>query len=145
MTKKLLAVGCAVAAPFLYPGPRTSSAQTTPAAQTRSSTQTPSAAPTAVSPQRQLLDRYCVGCHSQRAKAAGQEAARTLTLDDLDPARVGEHPETWELVVRKLRAGMMPPANSRRPDKVTYDGFTTWLENSGSHRGDYAPPPGLTA
>ena len=92
----------------------------------------------------QLLDRYCVGCHSQRAKAAGQDSARTLTLDDLDPARVSEHPDKWELVVRKLRAGMMPPANSRRPDKVTYDGFITWLENELDRTPRYyAPPPGL--
>ncbi len=36
--------------------------------------------------QRALLDRYCVSCHNQQAKAAGQEPARKLTLDDLDPA-----------------------------------------------------------
>ena len=46
-------------------------------------------APPAVSPQRALLNQYCVGCHNQRAKAAGQEAARKLTLDDLDVAKIG--------------------------------------------------------
>src|SRR5215813_7454568 len=88
-----------------------------------------SAAVPSPTPQRVLLDRYCVACHNQRARAAGQEPARKLTLDDLDPARVSEHPDKWELVVRKLRAGMMPPAGSRRPDKAAYDGFITWLEN----------------
>src|SRR5262249_23250212 len=123
LMKRLLAIGCAVVAPFLYPNAQTPSAQTTTAAQTPAASPTP-----APSPQRQLLDRYCVGCHNQRAKAAGQEAGRKLTLDDLDPAHISEHPDKWELVVRRLRAGMMPPANSRRPDKATYDGFITWLE-----------------
>src|SRR5262245_48195278 len=85
-------------------------------------------APPPASPQRALLNQYCVGCHNQRAKAAGQEAARKLTLDDVDVANVSEHAETWELVVRKMRAGMMPPANARRPDKAAYGGFITWLE-----------------
>src|SRR5207302_1481733 len=50
----------------------------------------------------------------------------------------------WELVVRKMRAGMMPPANSRRPDKVTYDGFITWLEGELDKAAvPFAPPPGL--
>ena len=103
-----------------------------------------SAAVPSPTPQRVLLDRYCVGCHNQRGRAAGQEPARKLTLDDLDPARVSDHPDKWELVVRKLRAGMMPPAGSRRPDKAAYDGFITWLENELDRTAvAYAPPPGL--
>src|SRR5262249_30613954 len=49
-----------------------------------------------------------------------------------------------ETVVRKLRAGMMPPAGSRRPDKTTYASFITWLENE-LDRGaqPFMPPPGL--
>jgi Protein of unknown function (DUF1592)/Protein of unknown function (DUF1588)/Protein of unknown function (DUF1585)/Protein of unknown function (DUF1587)/Protein of unknown function (DUF1595) len=147
MTKRLLALGCAVTVPFVFSalgqtvGP--GSAQTARSAGPSLAAQPP-ASPAPSSPQRALLDRYCVGCHSQRAKAAGQDSARKLTLDDLDPARVGEHPDKWELVVRKLRAGMMPPANSRRPDKATYDGFTTWLENELDRTAVvYTPPPGL--
>jgi len=120
MTKRLLAFGCAVIVPFVYSalGP-TASAGGADAARgaAPSAAAQPPSAPASNSPQRVLLDRYCVGCHSQRARAAGQDSARKLTLDDLDPARVSEHPDKWELVVRKLRAGMMPPANSRRPDR----------------------------
>ena len=39
------------------------------------------------SPERALLDRYCVGCHNQRTKTAG------LTLDAMDVADVAEHAE----------------------------------------------------
>jgi hypothetical protein len=149
MTKRLLAIGCAVILPFVSvvlaetEGPGRAQAGRSPATtappQPASVAQLPSK-----SPQRALLDQYCVGCHNQPAKTTGQEAARKLTLDDLDPAHVGEHPEKWELVVRKLRAGMMPPANSRRPDKVAYDGFITYLENELDRTAvAYTPPPGL--
>jgi len=126
MVKSLVAGACALAVPFAV--------AVVPAAQP---------APPA-SPQRALINQYCVSCHNQRAKAAGQEAARKLTLDDLDVTKVGEHAEAWEMVVRKLRAGMMPPANSRRPDKATYNGFITWLETELDRSAQpYMPPPGL--
>jgi uncharacterized protein DUF1592/uncharacterized protein DUF1588/uncharacterized protein DUF1587/uncharacterized protein DUF1595/uncharacterized protein DUF1585 len=147
MTNRLLALGCAVMVPFVFAGlGQTASPGSGPAARTASmpAAAQPASTPAPGSPQRALLDRYCVGCHSQRAKAAGQDSARKLTLDDLDPARVSEHPAQWELVVRKLRAGMMPPASARRPDKATYDGFITWLENELDRSAVvYAPPPGL--
>jgi hypothetical protein len=95
-------------------------------------------------PQRELLDRYCVGCHNRRARSAGQEPARKLTLDDLDVTRIGDHADVWERVVRKMRAGMMPPAGSRRPDRAAYEGLITWLEGELDKRATpYAPPPGL--
>jgi hypothetical protein len=108
----------------------------------------PAARPAAaVSPQRALLNQYCVPCHNEKAKGGkgpAAEAARKLTLDDLDLAEMGSHAEAWERVVRKLRAGMMPPAGARRPDPQTYKGFITWLENElDRSAAPYMPPPGL--
>ena len=77
----------------------------------------------AQSPQRALLDKYCVTCHNQKLKTAN------LMLDKLDPARVGSDPEAWEKVVRKLRAGMMPPQGLPRPDPAAYEALTVALEN----------------
>src|SRR4029078_6206846 len=52
--------------------------------------------------------------------------------------------ETWELIVRKLRAGMMPPSGMKRPEPATYKAFITWLENELDRTaGTYTPPPGL--
>ncbi|OLC45536.1 MAG: hypothetical protein AUH43_15915 [Acidobacteria bacterium 13_1_40CM_65_14] len=134
MTVRVLAIGCLATLPIVVAA----------TGQTAGRTSAPPAAATPPSAQRALLDRYCVGCHNQRGKAAGLEPARKLTLDDLDIARIGEHADAWERVVRKLRAGMMPPAGSRRPDKATYDGFITWLENELDRNAmPYAPPPGL--
>src|SRR5919197_1783156 len=79
--------------------------------------QSSAAAPDTSQSPRALVDRYCVGCHGQKAKAAGQDSARKLTLDDVDMTQIAERADVWERVVRKLRAGMMPPAGVRRPDK----------------------------
>src|SRR5438034_6628198 len=142
MTKRALAVACVAITPFAVAIALAATGQT--AASQPVQTQPASAAQAQVPPQRALLDRYCVSCHNQRARAAGQEPARKLTLDDLDIDHVGAHAEAWERVVRKLRAGMMPPAGSRRPDKTTYTGFITWLENELDKAAiPYAPPPGL--
>jgi hypothetical protein len=73
--------------------------------------------------QRAVLDQYCVTCHNQKLKTAG------LQLDKMDLARVGEQAETWEKVVRKLRAGMMPPQGLPRPTPGAYEALTVTLEN----------------
>src|SRR5207237_3952280 len=47
-------------------------------------------------PDRGVIDRYCLGCHSVRAKAGN------FVLEGLDPARTSDDVESWEKVVRKL-------------------------------------------
>ncbi len=79
-------------------------------------------AASARSPQRALLDRYCVTCHNQRLLTGG------LALDVADVSRVGEAPDVWEAVVLKLRGGMMPPAGRPRPDGAALDELRGWLE-----------------
>ncbi len=94
--------------------------------------------------ERDLLNRYCVGCHSERAKAAGMDSARKISLDSIDLTNVHPHAEKLELVVRKLRAGMMPPAGARRPEPAVYKSMTSWLENELDRTATpYTPPPGL--
>ena len=80
-------------------------------------------APLPTAAERKLLDQYCVTCHNQRLKTAN------LTLDKLDPANVAAQPEAWEKVVRKLRAGMMPPSGLPRPAAADYAALTVSLEN----------------
>ena len=88
---------------------------------------------------RALLDQYCVICHNQgvvNSVATANEGLQTtqlrnlgLTLDTEDVSNLAENPEVWEKVVNKLRVGVMPPPNYPRPDKLSYDGFRSWLEN----------------
>ena len=74
---------------------------------------------------RATLDRYCLTCHTQRLKTQGTVP---ISLEGLDLARVGADAQVWEKVVLKLRAGLMPPASSPRPDKATHDALASWLE-----------------
>ena len=83
----------------------------------------PSAAGESLDTQRTLIDRYCVTCHNKRSKTAG------LGLDSFDLSQVGQHADTWEKVVRKLRSGLMPPAGRPRPDETAYRGLLSWLES----------------
>src|SRR5687768_16786697 len=73
------------------------------------SRQAPAAAvATAPSPQRALLDKYCVSCHNQKRPTA------ELSLQSIDVQNVSAHTEVWERVLRKVRSGEMPPASMPR-------------------------------
>ena len=84
--------------------------------------------------------RSCVTCHNSRLKTGGL----ILENDQLDFARLAEHPELAEKVVRKVRAGLMPPTDARRPDTATMESWIRWMENE-LDRGakTHLPAPGL--
>jgi len=115
MKKRLLLAGC-TALVLAIPG----YGQT--AGPQKQSAATGAAPATSATAQRALLDQYCVTCHNDRTKRAN------LTLEKLDLATVGDNPQLWEKVVRKLRAGVMPPPGMRRPELTAYTGLTEWLE-----------------
>src|SRR5467141_2354776 len=73
---------------------------------------------------RALLDQYCVTCHNQKLKTAG------LALDQMDPSNPAQNTEAWEKVVRKLRAGVMPPQGMPRPNPSSYEALTVSLETA---------------
>src|SRR5262249_16707455 len=90
------------------------------------------------SEERALLDRYCVGCHNQRTRSGN------LALDVLDERQVALQPQTWEKVVRKVRAGLMPPAGRPRPDEATQDWFVSRLSGQLDRAFEQRPDPGRT-
>ena len=92
------------------------------------------AAPAA--PENQTVKQYCAGCHNDRTKAGG------LTLADFDIERAAQHPETSEKIIRKLRAGMMPPAGARRPEEATLLGLRRTLETQMDRWAAANPNPG---
>ena len=102
------------------------------ASASRSTGQTPAVEP------RQVVDKYCVGCHNTRTRA-GDLVLEKLAVDD--PA----HAETWEKVIGKLNAGMMPPPSAPRPDRATYDGLIHALESSMDRMAKAAPNAGRPA
>ncbi|PYR36524.1 MAG: hypothetical protein DMF89_12595 [Acidobacteria bacterium] len=91
-----------------------------------------------VSPERALLNRYCVGCHNPRLKSGN------LILDAIDVSKVADDPETWEKVVRKLRGGLMPPSGRPRPDEATYKGLLTTIQSRLDTAAVQHPDPGRT-
>ncbi len=95
--------------------------------------------PPSATPQRALLNKYCVTCHNERLRTAG------LTLEKLDVDNVGAGAEVWEKVLRKVAAGVMPPAGVPRPDQATVGNFTSWLETALDRASAAKPNPGRVA
>ncbi|HJZ77952.1 MAG TPA: DUF1592 domain-containing protein [Vicinamibacterales bacterium] len=88
--------------------------------------------------QRAIVNQYCVPCHNARLKTAN------LLLDEVDLAALGSHPSVGEKIVRKLRAGLMPPTNARRPDPATMESLIRGMENTLDRAATpHVPPPGL--
>jgi mono/diheme cytochrome c family protein len=99
--------------------------------------QAPAAAPAATASTTQaVVTKYCISCHNQKAKTGG------LALDVANVADPGAHPEIWERVVEKLRAGSMPPPGRPRPDTATYEAAATELELALDRAWAAHPDPG---
>jgi hypothetical protein len=106
----------------------------------------PAAPATIASPEAEkaFFTQYCYGCHNQAAKTRGVESALRITLDSLDTANFEKNPEEWEKVVRKLRAGMMPPSGMPRPKPEVLESAIVFAENELDRSAKlHIPPPGL--
>jgi mono/diheme cytochrome c family protein len=99
---------------------------------------TRAAAATAPVNTRALLDKYCVTCHNAKLKTAN------LLLDEFDVTHMADHPEIAETVIRKMRAGLMPPTNMPRPAPEVFEAWIRSMEgemDKGAH--PHLPAPGL--
>jgi len=94
--------------------------------------------------EKTFFSQYCYGCHNTAAKTRGVESALRLTLDQLDTAHIEKDPEVWEKVVRKLRAGMMPPSGLPRPKPEVLESAIVFVENELDRTAKvHIPAPGL--
>ena len=89
---------------------------------------------------RQTIDRYCVGCHNGRMKSTA--TATGVVLDSAPLDRIVEDGAIWEKVIRKLRAGAMPPAGMPRPADGTLDALAAHLERTLDEAAAARPDPG---
>jgi mono/diheme cytochrome c family protein len=96
------------------------------------------AAPARMTAERQkaVVTQYCLGCHN------GQSASAGLNLASLDFARLDDHAETAEKIIRKLRAGMMPPPGQPRPDRAAVSELVESLESAMDKAAALRPNPG---
>ena len=69
-----------------------------------------------------LPTKYCAACHSVRAKMGG------FVLEGVKPGDAGRRPDIWEKVIRKIKAGEMPPAGAPNPGRAQLRVFTSGLE-----------------
>jgi hypothetical protein len=80
----------------------------------------------------QVVQQYCVVCHNDQALTGN------VTLQRFDVERAAENAQTAERMIRKLRAGMMPPPGAPRPSPDTLLALVETLE-SGVDRAAGAP------
>jgi len=90
---------------------------------------------------RAFLQTYCITCHSQQMKSRGTVP---VAFDTLDASAVANDAKTWEQVVRKMRAGVMPPAGVKRADKTAHEQFLSWVEGELDRAARERPNPGRT-
>jgi cytochrome c553 len=64
----------------------------------------------------------CATCHNDRVRSGN------VSLQSFQVATAGQHRETTEKMIRKLRAGQMPPPGSKRPDAAVLDALADVLE-----------------
>ncbi|HZM58168.1 MAG TPA: DUF1592 domain-containing protein [Vicinamibacterales bacterium] len=105
------------------------------AAQESRSPVTPAAA-SSPADYRKTVTTYCLTCHNERLKT-GDLALERILNDD-----VSAHADVWEKVIRKVRAGMMPPAAMPRPDEATRASLVSTLEATLDRAARATPNPG---
>ena len=136
MTRRRLVAGIAFAGLGLCLAQFEGYAQNTPGA--RAGTPAPVAAnsPDARADTQAAIAKYCITCHNERLKTAG------LVLDPTGVARPGDQSETWEKVLRQLRAGTMPPPGAARPPQALYARAAGYLARELETSAAARPRPG---
>ena len=84
----------------------------------------------------EVVEEYCLRCHSERRQVGG------LVLEGFDVADVEGRRPTVEKMIRKLRAGMMPPRGVRRPEAEVLSAMAVELEGEMDRIAADDPDPG---
>ena len=88
--------------------------------------------------QADVIAANCVDCHNP-VDLTGDLDLESLGLED-----VHGDAETWEKVIVKLRAGLMPPAESGILDRDEREDLVSFLEDAIDSQSElHLPPPGL--
>jgi cytochrome c551/c552 len=132
------------AAAVLTAGLRAADGAKTTTSQARRTTPKPAAAhaPRAagllsVDAQNTLVASTCATCHDDDAKTGG------ISLEHFDAAHIEQNAELAERMIKKLRAGMMPPPTVKdRPSPATLAAFAATLETRIDQAAALRPNPG---
>src|SRR5512146_1673861 len=88
-----------------------------------------------------LIDKYCAVCHTSIDFAGG------VDLEYSTADSIAERPQIGEKMIKRLRAGMMPPVGKARPDYDTVQKLAQTLEEgidkNAAGKGPHPLAPGL--
>ncbi len=97
----------------------------------------PTVEPNEVVELNEVLEQYCVRCHSERRLTGN------LSLEGFDVEAAHQQAEIAEKMILKLRAGMMPPPGQRRPSPDTLLQLVETLEAVVDEAAAANPNPGV--
>ncbi len=111
-----------------------------PSAMTQGSSATISSvgasAPMSYQEQNTTVGRYCFRCHNDQLLTGG------LTLESFDVEHAYDDADIAEKMIRKLRAGMMPPKGAQQPDDAARMALVAALETTIDAAAAANPNPG---
>jgi len=84
----------------------------------------------------EVIEQYCTRCHSERRLTGG------LSLEGFDVVDAANNADVAERMIKKLRAGMMPPSGARRPEEAVLDDLVHSLEGRLDEAWQREPEPG---
>ena len=93
------------------------------AATPASSTPTSAPAPDGQA-QWKLVENYCFKCHNT------EDWAGDVAFDTMSADAVPADAKIWEIAIKKLRSGLMPPPGKPQPDHAAVAGMVSWLETT---------------
>jgi hypothetical protein len=86
---------------------------------------------------RDTIATYCQPCHTDRRRSGG------LSLSQFDAGNPAADADAAERVIRKLRAGMMPPPGAKRPESAVLMSLAASLEQAIDAEAEaHGPVPG---
>src|SRR5687768_10461597 len=74
---------------------------------------------------RPVLSQTCANCHGDARPQGGMSVTGLMSAESLV-----QHRDVWEAILRRLRAGDMPPSGSRRPDAAHLTAMTGYIERA---------------
>ena len=87
-------------------------------------------------PANEVIEQYCLRCHNDRRLLGN------MSLERFDAADAPADAELAERMIRKLRAGLMPPPGTRRPTEEALTALAVSLEEQLDQAAAANPNPG---
>jgi hypothetical protein len=84
-----------------------------------------------------FLAKTCYACHNQKLRSGELDLSQYKTR-----ASVAADPDRWEIILKRLKAGEMPPTPLPRPNQAELLAATSWIEGELDRVSLAKPDPG---